>query len=353
MKKAKHINLKCLNCNKEINCTEKEAKTKKYCSNECRIKQSNKPRKKHILIYCKTCNKEISCTEKKAKTKKYCSAKCQIQGSKIQKVPRIIIKCMNCNKEIITTKNRIEKHGRNSCSVKCRNSLLKTKYLGEGNPMYGTKLSDERIKQISDTSKKIWKNQTFREHIKECAKNYYEINKYYYGNSPESNNKRKESYIKNYGVDHNWKNKENKKKCDDTCVEKYGKTSFELMKDALHKNKNTSIETKIQNILNINNIKYIKQFEIKYKKTFKVFDFFIPELNLLIEADGDYWHANPMLYKKLTKVQESNVKNDKIKNKLAKKQNFILLRFWGSDIIKKEFESTLLQIIKNVKKDKN
>ena len=120
-------------------------------------------------------------------------------------------KCMNCNKEIITTKNRIEKHGRNSCSVKCRNSLLKTKYLGEGNPMYGTKLSDERIKQISDTSKKIWKNQTFREHIKECAKNYYEINKYYYGNSPESNNKRKESYIKNYGVDHNWKNKENKK----------------------------------------------------------------------------------------------------------------------------------------------
>ena len=29
----------------------------------------------------------------------------------------------------------------------------------------------------------------------------------------------------------------------------------------------------------------------------KIFDIFIPKYNLLIEYNGDYWHANPTKYK--------------------------------------------------------
>ncbi len=355
MKKAKHIKFKCLGCDNLIDCTEKESKTKKYCSKKCHTKdKTGKHKVEHVQFKCLKCENIIDCTKKEAEIKKYCSVKCQIEGYRGYKVPRITIKCKNCNKEIITTKKRIEKHGRNSCSVKCRNKLLKTKYIGAGNPMYGAKHSEERIKQISENTKEMWKSKEFRDHLKSCAENFYKIKKYYYGNSQESIKKRKQSCIEHFGVDHNWKNTENKKKCDDTCLEKYGKTSLELMKEGLYKNKkNTSIEVKIHNILNNNDIEYVKQFEIKYKKTYKVFDIYIPKLNLLIEADGDYWHANPIVFKKLSKVQESNIKNDKIKNQLAKQHNFILLRFWGSEIVKKEFELTFIQILKNVQKDKN
>lgn len=66
----------------------------------------------------------------------------------------------------------------------------------------------------------------------------------------------------------------------------------------------------------------------------KIYDFYIPSKNMMVEVDGDYWHANPLVYegKELNKTQLRNVKNDKFKDVLAKGNGFLLERVWEYDL---------------------
>lgn len=56
-------------------------------------------------------------------------------------------------------------------------------------------------------------------------------------------------------------------------------------------NKNTSIELKIKGVLDVNNINYVQQH--KLGNLFSC-DFYLPDHNLVIECDGDYWHSLPL-----------------------------------------------------------
>lgn len=66
----------------------------------------------------------------------------------------------------------------------------------------------------------------------------------------------------------------------------------------------------------------------------KIYDFYAPSKNLIIEIDGDYWHANPLIYenKVLNKTQSRNVKNDKFKDVLAIGSGFLIERVWEYDL---------------------
>lgn len=66
----------------------------------------------------------------------------------------------------------------------------------------------------------------------------------------------------------------------------------------------------------------------------KIFDFYIPSKNMIIEVDGDYWHANPLIYQSedLNKIQSRNVKNDKFKDILATGNGFLIERVWEYDL---------------------
>lgn len=66
----------------------------------------------------------------------------------------------------------------------------------------------------------------------------------------------------------------------------------------------------------------------------KIYDFYIPSKNLIVEVDGDYFHANPLIYesKDLNKMQIRNVKNDVYKDILAKGRGFELERVWEYDL---------------------
>ena len=70
-----------------------------------------------------------------------------------------------------------------------------------------------------------------------------------------------------------------------------------------------------------------KQFKLKRK----FYDFLLGD-NILIEFDGTYWHST-----------EEAIKNDKIKNKLAKDNNFVLIRI-------KDTESKNIDILKNIER---
>lgn len=78
----------------------------------------------------------------------------------------------------------------------------------------------------------------------------------------------------------------------------------------------------------------------QYKLNEKFFvDFIFPKEKVIVECDGDYWHANPKKYanKTLNEAQQNTAKVDKSKNAYISKldnSSWKLLRFWETDIKK-------------------
>ena len=88
-----------------------------------------------------------------------------------------------------------------------------------------------------------------------------------------------------------------------------------------HPNKkftNTSIERKVAKELDKRKIKYKQNINIK---NIANVDFYLPEHNVIIECDGDYWHNLP-----------GRQEEDKRKTNLLKQKGFEVYRFWEHEI---------------------
>ena len=100
----------------------------------------------------------------------------------------------------------------------------------------------------------------------------------------------------------------------------------------------------------------LKPLGIKYqaqkKLSTKFYDFYIPSHKLLIEVDGDYYHAKDRT-KDLNEMQVKSIMNDHKKNMIAKNKGYSIIRFWESDInkktltVKKELQEELEKIENN------
>ena len=93
----------------------------------------------------------------------------------------------------------------------------------------------------------------------------------------------------------------------------------------------TDIEKKMMSEMNKRRMRYVFQYTIIHG--FHV-DFAFPESKVVIECDGDYWHANPKKYlkKKLNHIQIRNSSVDKERAKIIKSNGWKIIRFWGSQI---------------------
>lgn len=103
---------------------------------------------------------------------------------------------------------------------------------------------------------------------------------------------------------------ERKPCCGTDCARIYAQTQI--------KKSRTSIEIKMADELTLRGIKYIEQYNLGNKFAL---DFFLPEYNIVIECDGNYWHTLPDV-----------AKRDKSKNAYIKACGFPLFRFWESEI---------------------
>jgi len=101
----------------------------------------------------------------------------------------------------------------------------------------------------------------------------------------------------------------------------------------------TKPEIVFENLLKTNNISYISQKWLPWKKGWKKFyDFYIPKYNLLIEIDGVYWHGKGIDdISKLNYQQMRTYKNDIVKNELARQSGYELIRIWEDEIDKFDF----------------
>lgn len=190
--------------------------------------------------------------------------------------------CPKCKKIIntiskdktIACRNHLNKIDKNNICKECSLKLQ----IGKGNPFYNKKHKKESIEKISE------------------------------------NRKNKGLGIKNSMNNPEWKNKARLnliKKWESGDLDELRKFMSNKLKETRKSGKLKSVcvskqELKIKKILE--NLGH--QVIGSYVVSGKICDIYIPELNLIIEYNGDYWHCNPNKY-------SENYYNKK-KNKLAK-----------------------------------
>jgi very-short-patch-repair endonuclease len=208
-----------------------------------------------------------------------------------------------------------------------------------------TKETDERVKKISESQKGKPKSEELRKKFSESHKNipHSEERKRKIGDAlrdrPLSEEHKRNIGISNKGKIRSEESRKNLSKSHE------GKTNGPLSEETKNKlrekalfrvqnhsgpYKNTKPELKMKEILTELNIPFEHQFRLRNH----LFDFHILNTNILIEVDGDYFHGNPKKFNKLSKIQKQWKQKDIEINEVAIENNYILLRFWESDILK-------------------
>lgn len=117
-------------------------------------------------------------------------------------------------------------------------------------------------------------------------------------------------------------------------------------------------ESIVSEVLTALQITHTRQFIIKYeegtKKRRYFYDIYVPALNILIEFNGDYWHANPLMYNAEDILRypygettaAERWKKDDHKRSVAIDRKYNIIVVWESEINKLTNEQ-LIQLIKN------
>jgi len=111
-------------------------------------------------------------------------------------------------------------------------------------------------------------------------------------------------------------------------------------------NTDTWIERVTSDYLNDNHIEFIPQYSIGRMTA----DFYIPSINLVVETNGDFWHANPAVYtdtELLHPIQRRAVEKDKRKLRQLHEKGYDVFILWENDLKVKQDEvlSELLMYI--------
>lgn len=96
--------------------------------------------------------------------------------------------------------------------------------------------------------------------------------------------------------------------------------------------KDTSIEVKLQEFLKQLGYDFMCHKYIELLSHGYQCDIFIPDLHLVIEADGDYWHGNPLNYPNPTHWQKEQINRDNIRTKELIRKGYKVLRIWETEI---------------------
>lgn len=230
---------------------------------------------------------------------------CHLCGSPSQKTLKYMERRKKLNKNIFF------------CSRKCADQYHSNQMKGENNPNFEGEFHGDRnhpaFSPEAHRERALKMVEKWREngYFEELQKNLQEGHKKFF-ETPEGKAKRHENGIKA------------------TLLQK-------------EKGFKSSLETGVAELLDDLGLKYEDQKEMY----FWVVDFYLPEYDLVIEANGDYWHANPRAYNEsnMTSTQKSRRTRDrKLKAYIqgAKKHNLLVI--WEHD-----FYNNIEEVIKNIK----
>ena len=77
-------------------------------------------------------------------------------------------------------------------------------------------------------------------------------------------------------------------------------------------------------------VKSERQFLAKDIKRY--YDFYLPDIRVLVEVDGSYFHGFGKIYEEMSPMQKRNHRVDEIKNQWAAEHGIPLIRIWEHDI---------------------
>jgi len=187
---------------------------------------------------------------------------------------------------------------------------------------------------------------------------------------------KRKNNIEKFGVDNIWKSDWFKENRDNFFIEKHGmnvsdynklywlnlseEKQREHMINSVQKSSiSSSIELRIKSILDLMNIEYTSQKKIKNgNSSLYFFDICIGDI--LIEVNGDFWHANPLKYKKndILKfpkkevIAESLWIKDKIKQKEGIKNGYNVVYLW-ENLIRNSSDLDIEEILEDIINKRN
>ena len=118
-----------------------------------------------------------------------------------------------------------------------------------------------------------------------------------------------------------------------------------------HNFQDTADELKMKEILTDLGYLHMHPYAVKdIEHCFKA-DFFVPELKLIIECDGIYWHAHPDVVKDENKILGNGLTAkerralDATRNKELAEAGYKVLRFWEGSVNKEYVRETLKEVL--------
>lgn len=123
-----------------------------------------------------------------------------------------------------------------------------------------------------------------------------------------------------------------------TVRKKRKPTISEIIKKSIERSKKPHPKYGTSKLETVFETDILKKLKVQYQKQFyakdikRYYDFYIPELNVLIEVDGDYYHSYGKIYEEMTPMQKKNHRVDEIKNEWAALHGYALIRIWEHDI---------------------
>lgn len=156
---------------------------------------------------------------------------------------------------------------------------------------YGFDTRSSKDAANNSTTRKLYENT--------CLSKYGDVN--VLGKNSELYHKRNQTVIEKYGVSNVFQSNEIKIKIREAMMNRYGVENPIYMPNRNFNNgRKSKIHIKVENILNELNIDYISECNGNRFRSNGYSprpDIIIEHMKIVIEVNGDYWHANPNKYK--------------------------------------------------------
>lgn len=309
----------CVLCEKEILRSNWSRVNKKFCSVDCKNQYTSAHKN---FVICSNCKKLFYRRPCNCRSHNFCSQECR------KKFFLIKVKCVICSKEFDAPRCGIKRGQHKCCSVRCANEYNRQNVKrGKDNQAWrGGKSTRNCL--ICNKEFTPRRSQVKIGDGKFCSKKCYGVNLSRTKSGTNSHwwkpRLKKICLICDNEFEVQQRNFDKQKTCSRSCNSLYA-TRF-------NKYFNSSIERKIKEFLNENNILFDFQ---KRVKGIASPDFIVNDI--CIFADGDYWHNYPI-----------GTDKDKKQDALLYEAGYKVLRFWERDI-NKNFNIVSEQILKAYK----
>ena len=211
------------------------------------------------------------------------------------------------------------------------------------------KVCNIKIRNISDSGKLI----SALKHKKICNEKYGVDN---ISQLKEIKEKKKKTFLTHYGVDNIWKSEEfkdfSRQLWNSYTTEEKNKRLLGLIQNRKY-GRISNLENYVLNVLREMGINYETQF--KFNNYFHKYDAKLSNTKIILEINGDFWHANPNVYSENDILNFSQTNHPKAKDiwdkdkknkEYAEKKGYKVITIWESEI-KKKNDIELMEFLLN------